>query len=28
MIKGPSILDSNLSWHDAREAQSRDRVKN
>jgi hypothetical protein len=28
MIKGPSILDSNLSWHDAREAQSRDHVKN
>jgi hypothetical protein len=28
MIKGPSILDSNLSWHDARKAQSRDHVKN
>jgi hypothetical protein len=28
MIKGPIILDSNLSWHDAREAQSRNHVKN
>jgi hypothetical protein len=28
MIKGPGILDSNLSWHDASEAQSQDYVKN
>jgi hypothetical protein len=28
MIKGTSILDSNLSWHGAREAQSRGHVKN
>jgi hypothetical protein len=28
MIKRPSILDSNLSWHDAREAQSREYVNN
>jgi hypothetical protein len=28
MIKRPSILDSNLSWHDSREAQSQDHVNN
>jgi hypothetical protein len=28
MIKRPCILDSNLSWHDARQAQSQDYVKN
>jgi hypothetical protein len=28
MIKRPSILDSNLSWHDTSEAQSRGHVKN
>jgi hypothetical protein len=28
MIKGPSVLESNLTWHDASEAKSRDHVKN
>jgi hypothetical protein len=28
MIKGPRILDSNLSWHGVSEAQSRDHVNN
>ena len=28
MIKGPGILDSNLSWHDASEAQSSGHVNN